>query len=115
MNVLNTLSAMGALVMAATPFIGLASAAYAEPGVQPAYIRVADLDLSRPSDAAVFKARVETAAGRFCSRTTTAADLATMSDCRAAIRQEAVEKLGADQRQALQTASLAAAWRVAGR
>jgi UrcA family protein len=116
MNILNTLSAMGALAMAATPLVAIGSAAHAaETGPRPAYIRVADLDLSRPADVVVFKARVDAAASRFCSQNMTSTDLATLDSCRAAIRQEAAEKLGSDQRDAMKTAAADVAWQVAGR
>lgn len=114
---LNTLSAVGALVMAATPLMAVGSVAHAaETGVQPAHIRVADLDLSRAGDVKTFYRRVDVAAATFCARDGGSADLSTQTACRDAIRQEAVEKLGDSQRQAMQTASAGSptTWRVAG-
>ena len=54
-KVLNTLSAIGALVMAATPLVAVGDVAHAaEPGVKPAHIWVSDLNLAtrRPSASA---------------------------------------------------------------
>ncbi len=114
-NILNTLSAIGALTLAATPLLavgGLARAA--EPAVQPAYVQVSDLDLSRASDAATFRSRVDAAADAVCSQEAVHAPRAACVD---AVREEAVEKLGAAQRRDLQAAQArgSAAWAVAAR
>ena len=104
-NILNTLSTIGALVMAATPLLAVGSLAHAgEMTVRPAYIQVSGLDLSRASDAATFRSRVNAAATAICSQDVvrTRTDETT---CRDAVRQEAVDGLGASQRHDLQTAS----------
>ena len=116
-KVLNTLSAIGALVMAATPLIAIGGVAHAaETGVRPAHILVADLDLSRASDATTFRQRVDATAASFCMHRGDVR-LTAQSVCRQAVREEAVEQLGDAQRSALQTASTAqpTSWRVAGR
>ena len=103
-SILNTLSAIGALAMAATPLLAVGSLAHAaEPQVRPAYVQVSGLDLARPADAAAFRSHVDAAAGDICgqdvARTRTSA-----SACVEAVRQEAIEKLGAGQRHDLRTA-----------
>ena len=112
-KILNTLSAIGALAMAATPLLAVGSIAHAETGV---HIRVADLDLSRQADAATFRHRVDTAARSFCAARGEG-DMIATDGCRQAIREEAVSKLGDEQRAALRTASVSAptAWSVASR
>ena len=100
-KVLNTLSAIGAIVMAATPLIAAASFAHAQDAVlQPQPIRVADLDLGRPADVARFNARVELAAGRMCA---SYGDMTVNAACRQAIRTEAGQKLQALRVQSAQT------------
>ncbi len=112
-KVLSTLSAIGALVMVATPLVAVGGMAHAaETGVTPVHINVSDLDLSRPQDAATFRQRVDAAAHSFCTQGDDM-HLSARNSCRASIRQEAVDKLGSSQRQALRTAAIPTAWRVA--
>ncbi len=116
-KVLNTLSAIGALVMAATPLMAIGSIAHAaETGPRPVHILVADLDLSRPDDAATFRTRVDAAAQGFCMHRGDVR-LTAQGVCRQAVREEAVQQLGDAQRAALQTASIGqpVTWRVAAR
>ena len=116
-NILSTLSAVGALAMAATPLLAVGGLAHAaEPTVQPAYIQVSGLDLSRASDAATFRSRVDVAAQAICSQDAVSART-SQTACRDAVRQEAVEGLSAAQRHDLQTASIegVCTWSVAAR
>ncbi len=116
-KVLNTLSAIGAMVMAATPLIAVGGIAHAaETGPRPAHILVADLNLGQPADAATFRHRVDAAAGTFCT-TRGQMGLNAVSVCRQAVREEAVEALGDQQRQDLRAASAAGrtTWAVAAR
>ncbi len=104
-NVLNTLSTIGALAMAATPLLAVGSLAHAgEATVRPAYVQVSGLDLSRASDAATFRSRVDAAATAICSQDVVRSRT-DQTTCRDAVRQEAVEGLNANQRHDLQTAS----------
>ena len=98
-KVLNTISAIGALVMAATPLLAICGVARAQ-DVQAQRIQVADLDLSRPSDVARFDARVNVAAGRMCA---SQSDMESNAACRRSIREEAVDKLDAARAQALRS------------
>ncbi len=114
-KVLNTLSAIGALVMAATPLVAVGGIAHAaETNMRPAHIQVADLDLGQPGDAATFRQRVDAAAETICT-TRGETGLNAFDSCRQAVRQEAVERLGEQQRQDLRAASTdgATAWTVA--
>lgn len=112
-KILNTLSAIGALVMAATPLVAVGGMAHAaEIGATPVHINVSDLDLSRPADAATFRQRVDAAAESFCTQGDDMR-LSQRDGCRNAIRQEATAKLGSSQRQALAIAAVPTAWRVA--
>jgi UrcA family protein len=105
-KVLDAVSAIGALVMAATPLVAIGGVAHAQ-DIQPQVIQVADLDMSRPADVARFNLRVDQAARRICGA---ASDMTISSACREAVRAEATEKLDA-----LHTQTAAAqTWTVAG-
>ena len=115
-KVLNTLSAIGALAMAATPLLAIGGMAHAAESGRVAHIQVADLDLGQPRDAATFRQRVDTAAGTFCAARG-GTGLSAANTCRQAFREEAVERLGVQQRQDLRSAqaSTPTAWTVAAR
>jgi UrcA family protein len=108
---LETISAVGALVMAATPFVALGGVAHAQ-SMPAQHIQVADLDLNRPADITQYNARVQRAARRMCAGEV---GLATADACRQAIREEAAEKLDALRASGLKSASLSGGWTVAGR
>ena len=88
-KVLNTISAIGALLMAPTPLVAAAGFAHAEE-LQPQHIQVADLNLDRPADMARFYARVDDAANRMCPTT---GGMIIDFGCRAAVREEATANL----------------------
>ena len=114
-KVLNTLSAIGALVMAATPLVAVGGMAHAaESGARPAHILVADLNLAQAGDAATFRRRVDAAAVTFCAARGEAG-LNAVDSCRESFRSEAVEQLGERQRQDLRSARAGtrATWAVA--
>ena len=115
-KVLNTLSAIGALVMAAIPLVAVGGMAHAAETGASAHILVSDLDLGRASDAATFRQRVDAAAETVCTARGRMS-LNAMDTCRHAVREEAVERLGEQQRQDLSTAQATAriSWAVAGR
>ncbi len=115
-KILNILSAVGALVMAATPLAALGGIAHAAESGARAHIRVADLDLAQPGDAATFRQRVDTAAQSFCT-SHGEMGLNAMNTCRAAVRDEAVDRLGEQQRQDLRSAQATSpvSWAVATR
>ncbi len=115
-KVLNTLSAIGALVMAATPLVALGGVARAQGlDVMPAHIAVGDLDLRTPGDAAVFRQRVDAAADSMCAQAG-GSSLASSADCHKAVYDEAVEKLGSAQQRDLKTAAVrSSTWAQAAR
>lgn len=115
-KVLNTLSAIGALVMAATPLVAIGGVAHAQTDGRPAHIRVGDLNLGQPGDAATFRRRVDAAAEPFCT-SRVELSLSAFNSCREAFREEAVERLGDQQRQDLRATEAASHvnWAVAAR
>ena len=104
-KVLSTISAIGAMLMAAIPLVAAAGFAHAEE-LQPQHIQVADLNLDRPADMARFYARVDDAAGRMCP---TSGGMIISSGCRAAVREEATQNLATLRRSTAQAASAQAA------
>ena len=94
MKVLDILSTVGALVLAATP-LAVVGAAHAETPA-PVSIQVGDLDFASHAGVARFDTRVSRAADQFCG--VDSRDLSRRSACVAAVRDEAVSKLGSEQR-----------------
>ncbi|WP_158915904.1 UrcA family protein [Caulobacter sp. S45] len=92
---INILTSVGFIAMAAVPLAAIGSVAHA---AEVQVVKVADLDLSSPAGAARFQRRVDAAANQLCGAGRTRAA------CRAAVREEAVAKLGEGQRQTLQLA-----------
>jgi UrcA family protein len=77
---INRLAAVAALALAATPIVGLASAAHAAERVQaPVRIQIGDLRLERPYEAAEFVNRVEAAANKTCAARTATEKLRGLS------------------------------------
>jgi UrcA family protein len=97
-KMINLLSSMATLAMAATAISTIAPAAQAAV----VHIRIADLDLSNPTDAARFQQRIDTVASHMCN--TVGASLSERASCRAAVREEAVDGLGGAQQRNLQLA-----------
>jgi UrcA family protein len=95
---------------AAVALIGAATAAIAGD----AAVRVAVGDLNQPAAARDFHHRLSLAAARFCVDRYRPVELAALAACRAAVREEAVAELSADQQQALADA-LAPAPKLASR
>ncbi|MGC1305258.1 MAG: UrcA family protein [Caulobacteraceae bacterium] len=97
-KMINLLSSMATLAMAATAISAIAPAAQAAE----VHIQITDLDLSNPTDAARFQQRIDAAASRLCN--VVGASLDNRESCRAAVREEAVDKLGGVQQRNLQLA-----------
>jgi len=89
-------SAIASLCLAAVPAVAVVTAAHAAP--TPVVIKVSDLNLSRPGDAAKFQSRVKMVARTFCE--TERAPL-MQTACQRAIASEALSKLSAAQRDSL--------------
>ena len=103
-KVLSTISAIGALLMAATPLVAAAGFAHAEE-LAPQHIAIADLNLDRPADMARFYARVDAVADRMCP---TSGGMIISAGCRNAVRQEATQNLAALRQSTAQPASVQA-------
>ncbi|KQY34701.1 UrcA family protein [Caulobacter sp. Root1455] len=101
----STVAAPGLAVLVALSALGLTQAAQAAPA-QPvvlATIPVGDLDLSRPDDARVLKARIEAAREAVCDARarTEGLDRWSAKACRIDIRDEVESKLSQRQARAL--------------
>lgn len=104
-----SLTTVASLSLAAVPVLGLTQAANAaerDPTVRIAY---GDLNLANPSQAAVFKARVETAGEDLCRAKLRAGSLGSMPvrGCIAEVHREVERQLPAAQRQNLAFAARA--------
>ena len=111
-KVLEAVSTLGALVMAATPLLAVSSLAHAqEATLQPQTIQVADLDLNRPADVARFNVRVDQAAARMCA---SRVEMGVNAACRQAVREEAGAKLDVLRARSAD-AALGRTWTLAGR
>ena len=95
-----SLTTVASLSLAAVPILGLTQAANAaEPAARIAY---GDLNLANPTQAKIFKARVEAAGQDLCRAKLRAGTLdQTMLSCVAAVRREVDRQLPTGQRQAL--------------
>ena len=109
-----SLTTVASLSLAAIPVVGLTQAVHA--GEREARIAISDLNLAQPAQAAVFKARVETAAHTMC-RAKVRNNTARMSygACIVGVRREASDQLSNSQRKALQLAARAASVEMATR
>ncbi|WP_299006692.1 UrcA family protein [uncultured Caulobacter sp.] len=103
---------VASLSLAAIPVLGLTQAANAaEPVVRVSY---SDLNLSNPAQAAIFKARVETAGEALCRAKLRSGDLdMPLRGCVAEVHREVERQLPKAQRQALASAARAQAIEVA--
>ena len=116
-KILSTLSAIGALVMAATPLVAAGGVAHAAEADQPPSAHLVGPLNQRASDgAAAFRHRVDLAADGLCTARRETG-LGARIACRDAVRQEAVERLSDAQRGDLRSAEAAAptSWAVATR
>jgi UrcA family protein len=102
---MSTVAAPGLAALPVLFALGLTQAAVAAPARPSvlATIPVGDLDLSRPDDARLFKARIEAAGEAVCDARTRAERLDRWSAraCRIDLRDEVQSKLSRDQARAL--------------
>jgi UrcA family protein len=103
-NLIEKATGFGLLALAALPIVSL-GAAHAET------VKVSDLDLRQPAQAAVFEQRLDRAATRICSGRVLISDLTAMSVCKRAVRAEAMDKLTAHEQMALRAATVKVASR----
>lgn len=110
------LTGVASLALAALPVLGLAQAAQAAEPV--ARVAIGDLDLSKPAQATVLEARIQTAGAQLC-KTREANDNARSSIHRAAcvgqVREEVLRQLQPAQRDAVRIAANAKAVSLASR
>lgn len=102
-----SLTTIATLTLAAVPLIGLTQAAHA--GERTVTVRVGDLNLANPADAAEFETRAADATKRFCKARSNheRLDLLSRRACAIEVRAEINDKLSRKQRQALATAARA--------
>ncbi len=114
-RILETISTIGALVMAATPLAAVGGMAHAQAAGVPAQrIDVARLDFRNAGDVVAFRQRVGAAAQTLCGQGGVQPLSVTLS-CRQAVYDEAVSQLGGSQRQDLQASTRGAGFTVAAR
>jgi UrcA family protein len=104
-----SLTTVATLSLAAVPVLGLTQAANAAESEPTATISFGDLNLADPSQAAVFKVRVDNAGRRLCremQRSNQGLDM-SIGACVAKVRREASNQLPKHQREALTFAARA--------
>lgn len=100
------IATVASLTLAAVPALGLTQAASAAPREPVARVAFGDLNLANPTQAKIFKARVEAAGQQLCQQKLDTGNLATtMFDCRASVRREIDRQLPAAQQEALAAAA----------
>jgi UrcA family protein len=101
------LTTVASLSLAAVPILGLTQAANAAEREQTIRIAYGDLNLANPSQAKLFKARVETAAEGLCRAKLRAGNLDGMTPhgCIVAVRREVERQLPTAQRHNLAIAA----------
>ncbi|OYX05706.1 MAG: UrcA family protein [Caulobacter vibrioides] len=103
-----SLTTVATLSLAAVPVLGLTQAANAGEREPTVTISVADLDLSNPAQASVFKARVQQAGETICRAKlrNNSLDMA-FGQCVSEVHRDAARQLSTSQRQALSFAQRA--------
>ncbi|KSB88086.1 hypothetical protein AS593_23755 [Caulobacter vibrioides] len=96
-----SLTTIATLTLAAVPLIGITQAAHA--GERTVTVRIGDLNLANPADAAEFEARSNQAVKQFCGvrASKERLDLLSRRACAIEVRAEINDKLSASQRKAL--------------
>lgn len=112
-----SLTTVASLSLAAVPVLGLTQAANAAEREPVATVSFADLDLSNPSQAAIFKARVDTAGDALCRAKARSSEglTVTVGGCKADVRREVNAQLSKPQRNALAYAARASAVELAAK
>lgn len=98
-----SLTTVASLSLAAVPVLGLTQAANAAEREPVATVSFADLDLSSPSQAAIFKARIDTAGDALCRAKQRSSEglLMSLGACVADVHREVNAQLPKQQRKAL--------------
>ncbi len=98
-----SLTTVASLSLAAVPVLGLTQAANAAEREPTATVSFGDLDLSSPSQAAIFKARIDTAGNTLCRAKQRSSEglPVTLGACVADVHREVNAQLPKQQRKAL--------------
>jgi UrcA family protein len=111
-----SLTTVASLSLAAVPVLGLTQAANAAERDPSVTVSLADLNLSNPAQAAVFKARVQEAGETVCRAKVRNNDLQmSFGQCVIAAHRDVEHQLSAGQRKALSFAARASSTQVAAR
>ncbi len=98
-NIVRVTSAIASLCLAALPVLALATSVHAEP--MALTVKVGDLNLTRPDQAAELQLRIKKVTRALCDRGSPAADLGARLTCERAVKDEVIAKLSDHQRQDL--------------
>lgn len=104
-NIVRVSSTIASLCLAAIPVIALATSVHAAPAA--VTIKVGDLNLTRPDQAAELQLRIKKVTKVLCNHGASAADLGARRSCERAVKEEVVAKLSDNQRQDLRIGSAA--------
>ena len=98
-------SAIASLCLAVLPVVALATSVHAAPAA--VTVKVGDLNLTRPDQAAELQLRIKKVTKALCSGGGPAADLGARLTCERAVKEEVIAKLSDNQRQDLRIGSAA--------
>jgi UrcA family protein len=104
-NIVRVTSAIASLCLAALPVVALATSVHAAPAA--VTVKVGDLNLTRPDQAAELQLRIKKVTRALCDRGGPAADLGARLTCERAVKEEVIAKLSDHQRQDLRTGTAA--------
>ena len=104
-NIVRVSSAIASLCLAAIPVIALATSVHAAPAA--VTVKVGDLNLTRPDQAAELQLRIKKVTKVLCNHGASAADLGARRSCERAVKEEVVAKLSDNQRHDLRIGSAA--------
>jgi UrcA family protein len=104
-NIVRFTSAIASLCLAALPVVALATSVHAAPAA--VTVKIGDLNLTRPDQAAELQVRIKKVTKAFCDRGSPAADIGARLACERAVKEEVMAKLSDNQRQDLRIAAAA--------
>ena len=113
---ITSVATVASLTLAAVPVLGLTQAANAAEREPVARVAFGDLDLSQPAQAAIFKARVDTAGQKLCREKMNSGTLnMPVAGCMGEVHREVDRQLSSSQRKALTLAARAASSEMAAK
>ncbi len=104
-KIVSVTSAIASLCLAALPVVALATSVHAAPAE--VTVKVGDLNLTRPDQAAELQLRIKKVAKALCDRGGPAADIGARLTCERAVKEEVIAKLSDNQRQDLRIGTAA--------